>query len=38
MLGEDQPDAIPNRKINYMRPDRVDYASTVLTWCHFIER
>jgi hypothetical protein len=38
MLGENQPDAIPNRKISYLRPHRVDNASTVLAWRHFIER
>jgi hypothetical protein len=38
MLGENQPDAIANRKIGYLRPHRVDYASTVLTRRHFIER
>ena len=38
MLGENQPDAIPNRKISYLRPHRVDDSGTVLTRRHFIER
>ncbi len=38
MLGENQPDAIPNRKIADMRPHRVDNAGTVLTRRHFIEQ
>ena len=38
MLGENRPDAIPNRKISYLRPHRVDDAGTILTRRHFIER
>jgi hypothetical protein len=38
MLGENQPDTVANRKIGYLRPHRVDDASTVLTRRHFIER
>ncbi|SEP53283.1 hypothetical protein SAMN04489732_1266 [Amycolatopsis saalfeldensis] len=38
MLGENQPDAIADRKIGYLRPHRVDDAGAVLARRHFIEQ